>query len=212
MKLFDFDGPLFHAMSTLTNLVVLNVLFCICCIPLITIGAASTALHGCVQELLEDKSDNGLIRRYFSIFRKEFGHSTGIWLFCLCAFIILMIYQGAVSLLTGTLRQSYQIIFYIFCIIFFLGFQYLFPLQAKYGKNIKFTIKYSWMISIAGLPWSLAAIGSTGVLIYVSFFINVNLISLALYLWMVAGFAFAAYVQNIFYLKAFKKFGNVMLS
>lgn len=205
MKLFDLDGPLFQAMSTLTNLVVLNILFCICCIPVVTIGAASTALHGCVQELLEEKKEKGLIQRYFEKFRKEFGHSTGIWLFCLVVSGILFLYYRVVSVITGTLGQSYQIVFYTLCIIFLFGFQYLFPMQAKYEKNSKFTIKYSYLLSAVALPYSLAAIGSTGILIYVSFFMNVNVFSTAVYLWLVVGFAFVAYIQNIFYLKAFLK-------
>lgn len=212
MRLFDLDGPLFQAMSTLTNLVVLNILFCICCIPVVTIGAASTALHGCVQELLEEKKEKGLVQRYFRKFRKEFGHSTVIWLFCLIVFGILLLYHNVVSVITGTLGQSYQIVFYILCITFLFGFQYLFPMQARYGKKVKFTIKYAWLTSAAALPWSLAAIVITGVLIYVSFFMDTNLFSTAVYLWLVAGFAFTAYMQNIFYVKAFDKFAPVLES
>lgn len=210
MKLFDLDGPLFQAMNTLTNLVVLNILFCICCIPVITIGAASTALHGCVQELLDEKKEKGLIQRYFGKFRKEFGHSTLIWLFCLIVFGILFLYQKVVSVIDGALGQSYQILFYIICIIFLFGFQYLFPMQARYGKQVGFTMKYAWLISAAALPWSLAAVISTGVLIYVSFFMNPDIFSTTVYLWLVVGFGVLAYITNIFYLKAFDKFAPIL--
>ncbi|MEE1086888.1 MAG: DUF624 domain-containing protein [Schaedlerella sp.] len=205
MKLFDLDGPLFSAMSTLTNLVVLNLMFCICCIPIITIGASSAALHECVQELLEEKKEKGLIRRFLKSFKKNFGRSTIIWCFSLIIFVILFLYQRVVNMMEGSMGQSYQIVFYILCFIFLFGFQYLFPMQAKFNRPVRFTLKYSWLLSIAALPWTLAGLAATGILVYVSFFMNANVIWTALYLWLIAGFAIVAYIDNIFYLKAFKK-------
>lgn len=205
MKLFDLDGPLFSAMSTLTNLVVLNIMFCICCVPIITIGASSTALHECVQELLEEKKEKGLVRRFLKSFKKNFGRSTVIWLFCLIVIGVLFLYQRVVNTMAGSLGQSYQIVFYILCIVFLFGFQYLFPMQAKFNRPVKFTLKYSWLLSAAALPWTLASILSTGILVYVSFFMNTNVIWTAVYLWVIAGFAVASYINNIFFLKAFEK-------
>lgn len=205
MRIFDLDGPLFSAMNKLTSIVMLNVIFCICCIPIVTIGAASTALHECMQGLVEVDNNKELIRRFFRTFIKKFGRSTIIWFCSLFISGILFIYRIAVSTMTGDLGQSYQIVFYILCIIFLFGFQYFFPTLARYDGKVLFTLKYSWITSILALPWTLVSIIATGILVYVSFFMNPDALGVTVYLWLVAGFGVAAYINNIFFIKAFEK-------
>ena len=45
MKLFNLDSPLMQALNKMADLMWLNILTMICCIPIITIGPAMTALH-----------------------------------------------------------------------------------------------------------------------------------------------------------------------
>ena len=45
MKLFSPDSKFMRAMSMLGDLLLLNLIFLICCVPIVTIGAASTALY-----------------------------------------------------------------------------------------------------------------------------------------------------------------------
>ena len=42
---FNLDNPLMQFLNTLTDIVILNVICLICCIPVVTIGASLTALH-----------------------------------------------------------------------------------------------------------------------------------------------------------------------
>ena len=45
MKLFNLDSPVMVFLSKVANLMILNVLTIICCIPIFTAGAAITALY-----------------------------------------------------------------------------------------------------------------------------------------------------------------------
>lgn len=49
------ESRIFHILCTLTDLVVLNLLYVLCCIPVVTIGAATTALYGTVLAPLADR-------------------------------------------------------------------------------------------------------------------------------------------------------------
>lgn len=42
---FNPDSPLMRALGVVWDLIVLNLLFLVCCIPVVTIGPAITALH-----------------------------------------------------------------------------------------------------------------------------------------------------------------------
>ena len=45
MKFFNYDSPIMQFLTRLTDLFILNFLFLICSIPIITIGASATALY-----------------------------------------------------------------------------------------------------------------------------------------------------------------------
>ena len=49
--LFDPDGVFARAMDWVGRMVLLNVLFLLCSIPVITFGASSAALYGCIQKM-----------------------------------------------------------------------------------------------------------------------------------------------------------------
>jgi hypothetical protein len=45
MKIFDLDSPLMNVLNKMADLMWLNILTLICCIPIITAGAAFTSMH-----------------------------------------------------------------------------------------------------------------------------------------------------------------------
>ena len=45
MKIFDLDSPLMQFLNKMADLLWLNILTFICCIPIVTIGASLTAMH-----------------------------------------------------------------------------------------------------------------------------------------------------------------------
>ena len=76
---FNLDNPLMQFLSTLTDIVILNVISLICCIPVVTIGASLTALHY-VTIRMARKEEGYIIRDFFKSFRQNFIQSTVIWL------------------------------------------------------------------------------------------------------------------------------------
>ena len=49
--LFNYDGPLVSFLNRLADLVILNIVFLICCIPVFTIGASLTALSSMTMKM-----------------------------------------------------------------------------------------------------------------------------------------------------------------
>ena len=52
MGIFSPDGALARLLNTLGNLIVLNILTIICCVPVFTAGAAMTALYTMVMRMV----------------------------------------------------------------------------------------------------------------------------------------------------------------
>ena len=67
---FNTESPIFQFLGTMADHVLLNFLFLITCIPLVTIGAASSALY--TITLRDAREEHGyLIGPYFNAFREN---------------------------------------------------------------------------------------------------------------------------------------------
>lgn len=205
MSLFDIDGPVMNVLRILANIFLCNVLFCLLSLPLFTIGASLTALFACMQAILADDEEDIMAKQYWDAFRRNFKQATAIWMVCLLICIFLGIYYLVVSGMTGTLGKIYRISFFVMCIVFLFGFQYLFPLQARYENKVKNTMKNAWLLSIAAFPWTILSIALVIAAIYISFFMNPNGLNLAVFLWGTMGFGIVAYLKSFFFRKAFQK-------
>ena len=71
MGIFSPDGALARLLNTLGNLIVLNILTIICCVPVFTAGAAMTALYTMVMRMAR-KEDGKIISEYFKAFKANF--------------------------------------------------------------------------------------------------------------------------------------------
>lgn len=68
---FNIDAPFWRFMSTLARFTVLNVLFVITCIPVVTIGPALAALYSTIFAYC-DHEDVSLHREYLKRLKREF--------------------------------------------------------------------------------------------------------------------------------------------
>ena len=49
-SIFNLDSPLMQMLTRIGDMILLNVLFLICCIPVITAGASIAAMHKMLQD------------------------------------------------------------------------------------------------------------------------------------------------------------------
>ncbi len=207
MRFFDPDGPLMTALSKLADIVICNVMFVLFSLPLFTLGASLTALFSCVQELVEDEAkDDGLIfRAFWRAFRDNFRQSTALWLICLLGIGFLTAYWFVSRSLGGAFGRVYQVTFYLLALLFLFGFLYVFPLQARFVNSVRNTLRNAWLLSVAALPWTLAALALLIAVLYISFIMNPAAVEVFAYLWAVCGFGLLAYLQSFFFRQAFRK-------
>lgn len=78
-SIFSYDSKLTQTVMTVADYIILNVLFVICCIPIITIGAAQAGLYSGISALNNPDDDTSCIRKFFQGFRSGFGTITLLW-------------------------------------------------------------------------------------------------------------------------------------
>jgi uncharacterized membrane protein YesL len=81
-------NPLFSFLNLLGQLILLSILWTVCCLPVITVGASTVALYYTVVKVLRRNQDS-LFAAFFREFRNNFLQSLNINMVFLCYFGIL---------------------------------------------------------------------------------------------------------------------------
>ena len=88
--IFDLDNPVMRFLSRVADIMILNLLFILCSIPVFTTGASLSALYYCLFKMKEG-TEGYLVRKFFHSFRENFKQATLMWLIMLVpAFIMFM--------------------------------------------------------------------------------------------------------------------------
>lgn len=154
MKFLSIDSPLMQMMSKVADLMIINLLTVVCMLPLVTAGAALTAMHYQVLKIVRNE-ECYVVRGYFKAFKENFKQSTAIWLIMLLLGIIL----GGDFYIMSASGKEYNFIFKALvgavAIFTIFTFMYVFPVQAKFANPVFRTIKNALAISILQAPKSI---------------------------------------------------------
>lgn len=205
-KLFDLDSPIMRVLNKVADLMWLNVLTIICCIPIFTIGASLTAAHYVALKMY--RNEEGYISRdFFKSFKINFKQSTAIWLIVVfvigimaCDFYIMN--NNPELEFHGVLR----IIILAVAILVLFTLTWVFAMQARFSNKITVTIKNSFALSVLKIPRTLLMIVmyAAPILLYV-----VSLQAFPIIL--LFGLSVPIYVSVMLYNKIFQKLEDQIL-
>lgn len=199
MRFLELDSPLMQGLNKLGDLLWLNVLTLICCIPIITIGPSLTAMHYIALKIA--RNEEGYITRdFFKSFKRNFKQGTIIWLIML--FVILVLagdffiinYSGLEF--NGIIRS---VLMAVALLVMFTS-MFVFPVLAKFENTVFNIIKNAFFIGIAQLPKTILMMILT--VIPVALFIFVPQIIPIVFMF---GITLPAWASAKLYSKFFKK-------
>lgn len=199
-RIFSLDSPLFSFLSKVADLILLNILTLICCLPIVTVGASMTALHYVVLKMVRDE-ESYIVRSYFKSFKQNFKQATIIWLILLLVGAVLI---GDIFILSfSTIRFSnwIRIALFTVIIIVLLATMHLFPVLSRFDNTIKNTFKNSFFMGILTLPKTiLMLLCWVAPLVIAAFIVQATPIVFML------GISAPAYLCAKLYNKTFKRF------
>lgn len=148
-NLFNHDGPVLKLITKIEYSVWLNILWFVCCIPIFTIGPATTALFYCTQHIVLDE-DSYITKMFFKSFKDNFKQGTIIGLIMLVCGIILG-FDGYALYHLYYVSSFWAIlsgIFLVAAVAYFMVFMWIFPLLARYENSTFAMFKNSIMLSM----------------------------------------------------------------
>lgn len=151
-KVFNIDNPFFEFMSKCADYVILNLLFLLTSVPVITFGASLRAMHT-VLRLMSEGREGNIRRTYFSEFIKAFKPSLKLWLFMLGTGALLLfdlMFMTADSM-SGQLQMFVLPVVGGLILIWFMIFSWSFVSQSE-EDTLKNELKRSLYLSVRHFP------------------------------------------------------------
>ena len=198
-NIFNSDSGFSKFMNRVADLFILNILWIFCSIPIITIGATTTALYSVNLKFIDNEEEN-LIKTFFKSFKENFKKSTIIWLIILSLSIILGF--NLVFWLKCGLSLSYFALPFIFfsLFIFLLVIPYIFIILTKTKCSILNIFKYCFIISLKNLPYSVLIVLFGASVLFATFYFPIVFLFMLL-----LGVALHSYMISRIFLIVFNK-------
>lgn len=146
-KLFNSNNPFWSGMDKIFDIFVLNVLWLVSCIPIITIGPSTAAFFYAMMNLM-DNEEHYVSKDFFGFLKENFKSTfkTGIVLTAIDLFLLIDIYLCYRS---GTgIYTFFMVFFFVILLVMFFITTYAYALLAKFKKDTKDIILWAFVLSI----------------------------------------------------------------
>lgn len=203
-RLFNMNSPFWQFMSKITDLLILNVIFVISCIPVITIGTAISSLYYMCLKLKRNESPY-IWKGYWKAFRENFKQSTIIWLVSLVIIYFLGMDYSILKLQESNTLTFSRGLIWLATIIFFSIFIYIFPIVSHFHCTIRQAVKNSFYMALGHLPFTILLIVIFGGIIFLTT-ITPGLTAMIMVLGILCGFSVVTYLVCGIFNHIFKKY------
>jgi len=156
-NLFNMDNAFFRFMGKLFDVVALNLVFIIVCIPLVTIGPAISALYyASVKSIRRDRSYP--IKEFFKAFKRDFKQSFIVGLILVLASVIIYV---DIRFVVDYIKNDFTAMRYVYLVIgLVISFisVYIFPLISRFSLKISGLFRLSFYLAIRHLLTTIVSI------------------------------------------------------
>ena len=191
------DGKFVKVLNRIADLVGLNLLAILFCIPIITIGASITAVYGCIFRI-QEKREGYLTKDFWNLFKECFRSSTIIYLVGVA--VVAMLYLDYQIFATDSRLDILQVLVVAGGILVAEIFTYAFPMESYFENSLKATVKNALLLGISNIPYTLLMLG-----INVFPFFLVARIPVTFGIWFLIGISGVAWINSFFLKKIFSK-------
>ena len=198
------DNIFIRILSRIFDLIVLNILWVVFCLPIVTIGASTTALYSVTLKMVVNE-DGYLIRDFWRAFKRDFKQSTSIWLLLLVLGIFFGIDFVIVRRWPGVGGQIGVFVLGIAGLLYGLVLLFVFPLIAKFENTMLQMIKNALLIPVSRFPYTILCLLMTGMCVGLTF-MNSTTVLIGSVVWTLIGGSVLAYANSLLMRKIFEPY------
>ena len=186
------------------DFILLDILWLLTSIPIVTLGAATAALYSVMMSVVE-KKEGYIIKDYWKAFCRNFKQSTVVWILLLFLGACLWFDLTLIGVVPGLFRQIGTVVLGAVLIFYFMECIFVFPLIAKFENSTGNMIKNALLIPVSRLPYALMILFMTGAAIIVTF-LNQMTIMIGAVIWSAIGVSVLSYANSLLLVKMLAPF------
>ena len=153
MPKINSDSLIFRIGNKVFDVIVVSLLWFVCCIPVITAGASTTALYDTVFRNIR-QNRGYCYKGFFKCFKDNFKNTVQASIIFAILTVVSM-WDISLALSGGPVISGYQITFFILWILAMTWAIWTFALTARFENNWKNTLKNGLLMFFAHLPVTL---------------------------------------------------------
>ena len=196
--ILNYDNKFFTAFDKVINIFCLSLIWLMACIPIFTIGAASSALYYTVNKVI--RHGRGYIwKEFWSSFKTNFKQGTIIWLIFLFIGIVMGIDWYILFQFTeaGAAWGKGYVFFIAMLMLEVMLWLYVYPNIARFENTNKEIVKNAAIMAVVNLPKTLILLAILVVICMLVYFFPFLMIFMpATFIWL----------QNLIMEKIFRKY------
>ncbi len=198
------DNIIVRALSRMFDLILLNLLWLACSLPVITIGASTTALYSVTLKMAANE-EGYILRGFLEAFRRNWKQSTAVWLILLAAGAALGADFMIVRRLPGTLGAAGMALAGVAAALYLIETVFVFPLIAKFENTTFHMMKNAILIPAVRFPFMVLVMLTVGMCLALTF-LNTATILVGAVIWSLIGMSLLAFANSFLLLGMFKPF------
>ena len=203
-RLFNIDNPIMQFISKIFDLVMLNLIFVLSCIPVITVGASLSALYYVSLKILRGE-DPYIWRNFWKAFRQNFKQSTIVWVLYLLIIAFVGMDFYIINSQDTMLFAVIRICLWVVCAVLLSMFLYVFPIISHFVCTTKQVLKNAAFMAIGHLPYTIVLLAVCGLILYL-YTVSITTFALVIMVSGICGFSVIALIFCIIFDRIFKKY------
>ncbi|MEE3481111.1 MAG: YesL family protein [Lachnospiraceae bacterium] len=148
----SYDSPFMRALSVLGDLMILNIITIICCVPVVTAGASFTAMHYVLLKRVRG-TEGYIISTFFDAFKKNLKKSIPIWLIMIAVYAALFVDWRIIRMQGDEFPGWVIVALYSVIVVVYVISLFVFPVFARYENTIYGTFKTAFSTAVSGFPF-----------------------------------------------------------
>lgn len=186
------------------DIIILNLIFVVTALPVVTVGTALSALYTVAMKLARGE-DPSVLREYMRAFWRNRKPATICWLIMAAAGALIFLDFRLAGAFGGALYTVVRLLLAMIFGAWMLTFLYLFPYIARFENTVFHSVKNALFLSAAHLPSTVMMLVISVGLIVVTLFTSRTFV-IGTIGWFFAGFAAVAYTQSFLFSRIFSKY------
>ena len=193
MNFMNQDNIVVIALNRIGDIIIANLLFLLCSIPLVTIGPSLTALYHCMLRIVKGNEDK-VTKTFFRALRQNFVQSLIAWLALVIVGVILFLNTHFLLQNTSEAGKSFIICLAGTCTACYYH-TYIFPVIAAFSNTLKNLVKNFCYFAFMHIPSTLL-IAVISILPMYMTYQDLTLLPLYSCCWFFFGFALTCYINR----------------